>query len=145
MGLSQQGSLLLSEFITRNYSRRIVEVACGRYSRVAFTLSQSVEIRATDVLESEAVDERIRPLYYKDDIMSPDLRLYQNAQLLYSIRPPLEIQHGILNVARAVHADVLVKPLSDEIIDALRAYLRNYRGIAFYHFRADAALGREER
>ncbi len=135
---------MLSEFIKCHYSRRIVEVACGKHSRVAFTLSRSLEIVATDVLESEAVDECIRPLYAKDDITSPDLRLYQNAQLLYSIRPPLEIQRGILNVAQVVHADVLIKPLGDEITEALRAFLRNYRGIVFYYFRADAALGYQE-
>ncbi len=98
----------------------------------------------TDVLESEAVDGCIRPIYAKDDITSPDLRLYQNVQLLYSIRPPLEIQRGILNVAQVVHADVLIKPLGDEITEALRAFLRNYRGIVFYYFRADTALGYQE-
>ncbi len=140
MSISQQGSLLLSKFIKRNYSRRVVEVGCGKHSRVASALSRSLEIIATDVLESEAVDDRIRPLYTKDDITSPDLQLYRNSQLLYSIRPPLEIQHGMLNVAQVVHADVLIKPLGNEITEVMQAYLRNYHGIAFYHFRGDTAL-----
>ncbi len=142
VGLSQRSSTLLAEFIKRNYSQKIVEIACGTYSQVAFTLSQSLQVVATDVLERAAVDERIKPLYVKDDVTSPDLRLYQNAQLLYSIRPPLELQHAILNVAHIVHADVLIKHLGDEIIDTLRTSLRNYEGLACYHVRAGAALPR---
>ncbi len=137
VGLRQQGSLLLSEFIRRNYSKRVIEVACGKYSHVAFLLSQSLSVVVTDILNREVVDERIKPLYVKDDITSPDLGLYQNAQLLYAMRPPLEIQHAILHVAHVVHADILIKSLNDEILDALQASLRNYQGVAFYHIRAD--------
>ncbi|MGZ4901872.1 MAG: UPF0146 family protein [Halobacteriota archaeon] len=139
MGLSQKHALSLSEFVKRNYSRRVVEVGCGKRSRTAFILTRSLDIIVTDILESEAVDGCIKPFYIKDDITSPDLNLYYNAQLLYSIRPPLEIQHSILNVARIVQADVLIKPLDDEIIDILRMYLKNHKGIAFYHFQAERA------
>ena len=128
---------MLSEFVKRNYSGRVVEVGCGRRSRTAFILTRSLDIIVTDILESEAVDGCIKPFYIKDDITSPDLNLYQNAQLLYSLRPPLEIQHSILRVALSVQADVLLKPLDDEIMDGLRARLKNYKGIAFYHFKAD--------
>ncbi len=140
MGLDQQSSLLLSEFIKRNYSQKIVEVACGKHSYIALILSQSLQVVATDVRDCKDIDERIRPLYAKDDIESPDLKLYQNAQLLYSIRPPIEIQHSILKMARVVHADILIKPLGCEVIEVLQNYLRNYRGIAFHYVRADSAL-----
>ncbi len=136
MGSGQQGALLLSEFVKRNYSGRVVEVGCGRRSRTAFILTRSLGIIVTDILESEAVDECIKPFYIKDDITSPDLNLYQNAQLLYSLRPPLEIQRSILRVALSVKADALLKPLDDEIIDGLRTCLKNYKGLAFYHFKA---------
>ncbi len=139
MSLHRQGLLLLSEFIHHHYPERVVEVACGKRSSVAVILARSLNVIATDVLESQAVDQHLRPLYVKDDITSPNLALYQNAQLLYSIRPPLEIQEDILNVAHAVYADVLIKPLDDEVTDVLRTHLRNYYGIAFYHVRADAA------
>ncbi len=140
MDLSAHSSLLLAEFIKRNYSGRIVEVGCGKRSRVAFILSRSLDVTATDILENETVDECIVPLYTKDDILAPDLKLYQNSQLLYSIRPPVEIQHGILHTARTVQADVLIKPLDDEIVEPLQAFLRNYRGIAFYHYRTGVIL-----
>ncbi len=145
MGLSQKRALLVSKFIKHNYSRRVVEVGCGRHSPVAFTLARHLEVTAIDILESETVDERIRVLYTKDDVMSPDLTLYQNSQLLYSLRPPLEIQCGILNVAQVVQADVLIMPLGDEIVEALSGFLRNYYGLALYHLQIDAALRQQER
>ncbi len=146
MGPSQGNAPSMAAFIKDHYSGRVIEVGCGRRSYVAFSLAPFLDVVATDVLEGEAVDECIRPLYVKDDIMSPDLRRYHGAQLLYSIRPPLEIQHGILKTALIVHADVLIRPLGGEIIEDLQGYLSNFRGIAFYYYRFEAAVGgREQR
>ena len=53
----------------------------------------------------------------EDDIFSPRLELYLGASLIYSIRPPLEMQLAIGLLAAGIGADVLIRPLMDEIAD----------------------------
>jgi uncharacterized protein len=53
----------------------------------------------------------------KDDIFSPRLELYLGASLLYSIRPPLEMQLAMGLLAAKIGADVLVRPLMDEVTE----------------------------
>ena len=53
----------------------------------------------------------------KDDIFSPCQELYRGASLLYSIRPPLEMQLAMGLLASLIGADVLVRPLMDEVAE----------------------------
>ena len=55
-----------------------------------------------------------------DDITNPDLNIYRDASLIYSIRPPEELQQHIKVVAEAVGADLIIKPLSTEFIQVDR-------------------------
>ncbi len=52
-----------------------------------------------------------------DDITNPDLSIYKDATLIYSIRPPEELQNHIKRVAESVGADLIIKPLSTEFIN----------------------------
>jgi len=87
---------VLTDFIKANYSKMIVEVGCGRFSAVAVALRPFFKVTATDLLDIDAVDCRLAPVYVKDDVTSPVLRVYQGASLIFSSRPPLEIQSNIL-------------------------------------------------
>ena len=131
---------LLLKYLLSNYSGKIIEVGCGRYSSTAFALSQCMEIIAIDILDADRIDYRIRPIYVRDDVTSPDLRLYLHARLLYSIRPPFEIQRSILNLAEQVKADVLIKPLGTEIVEDARLRLSNYRGLPLYRLESRSAF-----
>jgi uncharacterized UPF0146 family protein len=126
---------VLTEFITNNYSKMIVEVGCGRFSAVAVALRPFFKVAATDLLEIDAVDRRLAPIYVKDDVTCPDLRLYRGANLIYSIRPPLEIQSNILDLSERIGADALIKPFGSEIIEDLRLSVRNFRGLSIHLFR----------
>jgi uncharacterized UPF0146 family protein len=53
----------------------------------------------------------------KDDIFSPALEIYQGASLIFSIRPPIEMQQAMGDLARELGCDVLIRPLEDEIAD----------------------------
>ena len=132
---------VLREFITNNYSRTIVEVGCGRFSAIAVALRPSFKVTATDILETEAVDCRLAPIYFKDDITRPDLQLYRGADLVYSIRPPLEIQPSILDLSERIGADALIKPFGSEIIEDRRLHLRSCRGLPLYLFRNGRQTG----
>ncbi|MEI7826597.1 MAG: UPF0146 family protein [Euryarchaeota archaeon] len=123
---------VLREFIKNNYSRMIVEVGCGRFSAIAVALRAYFKVIATDILETGAVDCRLAPIYVKDDITCPDLRLYRGASLIYSIRPPIEIQPSILDLSERIGADALIKPFGSEIIEDTRLQLHSCRGLPMH-------------
>jgi uncharacterized UPF0146 family protein len=132
VAVSEPVTKVLQAFIKSNYSGTIVEVACGRYSATALALRCFFKVIATDVLETNAVDYHFEPIYVKDDVTRPNLRLYLDASLIYSIRPPLEIQQSILDLSERIGADSIIKPFGSEIIEDARLSLRSYRGHALY-------------
>jgi uncharacterized UPF0146 family protein len=102
----------LAQFIAENYSRRVVEVGAGFAAEVALAL----QARGLDVLLTDKEERLLGGLRVeKDDIFSPCLELYRGASLLYSIRPPLEMQLAMGVLAAKIGADVLVRPLMDEV------------------------------
>ncbi len=119
-----------SEYIITNYkdASLIIEVGVGGFPLVALTLKQhlNMDIIMTDI-----------KLYHDevvvDDITNPDMDIYSDATLIYSIRPPEELQTHIKMVAESVGADLIIKPLSTEFInldDSLK--LINYKKAIFY-------------
>ena len=127
----------LAEFIAENYTGRVVEVGVGYFSDVA----QGLQARGLDVVLTDKEERLLSGLRVeKDDIFSPRLELYRGASLLYSIRPPLELQLAMGLLAAKIGADVLVRPLMDEVAE-LPAFARRLvnRGEArFYLFSAKA-------
>ena len=125
----------LAEFIAENYRGRVVEVGVGYFADVALGL----QARGLDVVLTDKEERLLGGLRVeKDDIFSPRLELYRGASLLYSIRPPLELQLAMGLLASKVGAEVLVRPLMDEVAE-LPAFARRLvnRGEArFYLFSA---------
>ena len=79
----------LAEFIARHYPGRVVEVGVGHFPYVAQRLSEmGLEVILTDRVERILAGMRVE----KDDIFAPQREIYQGAGLIYSIRPPLEMQ-----------------------------------------------------
>lgn len=111
---SLRGAEDLADYIARNYSGRVVEVGAGHVLEVARGLkARGLEVRLTDKEERYSGSLRVE----KDDIFSPCLELYRGAGLLYSIRPPLELQLAMGLLAARIGADVLVRPLMDEVAE----------------------------
>ncbi len=124
----------LAEFIARNYSGRVVEVGAGYFVDVALALTaRGLEVTLTDKEERLLGGFRV----LEDDIFSPRLELYVGASLVYSIRPPLEMQLAIGHLAAKIGADVLVRPLMDEIADlpGFARRLVNSGQASFYLFK----------
>ncbi len=119
-----------SEYIIENYKNasRIVEVGVGGFPRVGLTLQEHLNM---DIIMTD-----IKPYHefvIVDDITNPDLNIYRDASLIYSIRPPEELQQHIKVVAEAVGADLIIKPLSTEFIQPLRSMiLINYKKAIFF-------------
>lgn len=123
----------LAEFIAKNYSGRVVEVGVGYLPHVARMLVHlGLDVILTDKEERLLVGMRVE----KDDIFSPQWEIYRSAALIYSIRPPLEMQFALGELAAEVGADVIVRPLQDEVADlpGFRRRLVNSGDARFYLF-----------
>jgi uncharacterized UPF0146 family protein len=114
----------LADFIIASYPRgsRIVEVGIGGHPEVALSLKDTFNVICTDIFEGPVpgID------YVKDDIFCPDMDIYRGASLIYSIRPPVDMQEPMAAIAKAVGADLIVRPFSSERTD-LRKYMRSFR------------------
>lgn len=127
-----RGAPELAEFILKNYSGKVVEVGAGFANDVASRL-KPLNVIATDI-DSYSIDGmRVEG----DDIFSPRLEIYAGASLLYSIRPPLEVQLAMGMLASKIGADVLIRPLGDEVAD-LPGFTRSLKNVGearFYVFK----------
>lgn len=107
----------------------------GRLPVAAVELSKllpACEIVVTDIAEPPSLPGGIR--FVRDDVTDPDLSVYEGAALIYSMRPPPELQPYLLRLARTAGADLLLKPLTGESVQ-VGGKLVNYRGAAFYVFK----------
>lgn len=108
---------------------RIAEIGVGKYSYVYDYLKshENIEIIKTDI--SPADSSVIR-----DDVTNPNLSLYEDTDIIYSIRPPGELQPYIVELAVKVNAKLIIKPLFNEDINTKRVKLKlkNYGKASFY-------------
>lgn len=119
-----------SEYIITNYkdASKIVEVGMGNFPRVALTLQEhlNMDIIMTDI-------KPYHPMVTVDDINDPNLEIYRGASLIYSIRPPEELQNSIKIVADTVGADIILKPfLTESFLSDKKFKLINYKTAVFY-------------
>lgn len=119
-----------SSYIINNYGHatKIVEVGVGSFLTVAQMLEEHLKLNIvmTDIKPSHAV-------ILKDDIVHPNLKIYEGAELIYSIRPPEELHPYLVKVAETVGSDLIIKPLSTDYINTKRKLkLINYKKAVFY-------------
>lgn len=135
-----RGAQELAEFILSHYRGKIIEIGIGHSGDVARLIPDLI---ATDICPVNI--DGVATVC--DDIFNPTEELYRGASLLYSIRPPLEVQIAMGDLALRIGADVLIRPLEDEIAD-LEGFSRELicRGEArFYLYRNRTARVREKR
>lgn len=128
----------IAAYILKYYSGSVIEVGAGYRRTVAEHLNRSgIDILTTDILDEEKIPDAVN--YIRDDITDPDLEIYRGASLIYSIRPPEELQIPIARVASLVGADLILKPLGCEIVDLSRYFkvceVVNYRDAVFMLYR----------
>ncbi|MCE8423014.1 MAG: hypothetical protein J5U17_09290 [Candidatus Methanoperedens sp.] len=126
----------IAEYIRKNYKTKVVEVGIGSLPQVAIALKDSLDVIVTDVVELKYTEVHS----VIDDIFSPDIEIYQDASLIYSIRPPVDIQEAIARVAKEVGADLLIRPFGNEKADLRKFFkkctLLNYKKARFYLYMA---------
>ena len=133
----------IAEYIDENYpfAKKIVEVGVGKVPDVAIELQRLLpkcEVIVTDVSEPPKLSGRVK--FVRDDITEPSSSIYEGAALMYSVRPPPELQPYLLQVAQKAGADLLIKPLASESMYLKGGNLINYQGVAFYVFRVKSKV-----
>ena len=110
----------------------IAEIAVGKFDKIAQMLSEkdNITLIKTDISpDNESI--------IKDDITNPNLELYNDVDIIYSIRPPSELQPYLVKLAEKIDAMLIIKPLTGEELNTLRVKmkLKNFKKASFYIFR----------
>ena len=117
---------------TEGKPMKIAEIAVGKFSRIADDLSamDNITLIKTDIAPA---DDTV----IADDITCPNLELYRDVELIYSIRPPSELQPYIVDLAEKIGSQLIIKPLTNEDLNTGRAKmkLKNFGKASFYTLR----------
>ncbi|WP_462315792.1 UPF0146 family protein [Methanobrevibacter sp.] len=121
---------ILSEAGDKNV--KIAEVAVGRFDRIANCLASkdNITLIKTDIAPK---DETV----IKDDITNPNLDLYRDVDIIYSIRPPSELQPYLVRLAVEIGSQLIIKPLTNEDLNTgkVKMKLKNFKRASFYTLR----------
>ena len=110
----------VAELIANLYpdAEKIVEIGVGS---APWTLLNLRKLLPKTILLAIDVDQdsimKLRELGLNaeiDDILNPRIELYQKSNLIYSIRPPMELINPMAKLAEKVGADILIFPLSED-------------------------------
>ena len=121
----------IAEYILQNYSRKVVEVCVGNYFKVAERIAEKLDVVCVDwKIPKKMPKVKTELRFVVDDVMEPNLSIYEGSELIYSLRPPLELYYYIVRISEAVGADCLIRPFGNEFSNEGR--LINYKGERFY-------------
>ncbi|MBR3156474.1 MAG: hypothetical protein IKF13_06640 [Methanobrevibacter sp.] len=124
------GDYILGEAGTDNV--RIAEIGVGKFDMIANMLSEreNITLIKTDILPKDST-------VIKDDITNPNIDLYRNTDIIYSIRPPSELQPYLVSLALEVDSQLIIKPLTNEDLNTgrVKMKLKNFRKASFYTLR----------
>ena len=117
---------------SENKNVKIAEVGVGKFDKIADELSQKENITLIKTDIAPANDSII-----KDDITNPNLDLYRDADIIYSIRPPSELQPHLVRLALRVDSQLIIKPLTNEDLNTgrVKMKLKNFKKASFYILR----------
>ncbi|MEO2117909.1 MAG: UPF0146 family protein [Methanocaldococcus sp.] len=127
---------IISEFIKNfaeeNNCKKIAEIGIGFNFDVARKLNNYFNLIVIDINEKSVKKARLLGLNaYKDDLFNPNINLYEDVDLMYSIRPPRDLQMYMFDLSKKVNANLIIRPLLNEMpIKELK--LKNYKGEVFY-------------
>ena len=108
---------------------KIVEIGAGKFQTISNNLSENenIEILMTDI---DPANENV----IKDDVFNPNINIYKDADILFSIRPPAELQEAIMKIRDEVDATLIIKPVFNEDLNikTQKMKLKNYNRASFY-------------
>ncbi|MDR0911545.1 MAG: hypothetical protein LBM96_02960 [Methanobrevibacter sp.] len=119
-----------------NNKNKIVEIAIGKFFEVSNYLKENnnIELILTDINPDKTYNSiNNTNKIIKDDITNPNLEIYKNTKLIYSIRPQYELQEHIISLAEQLNVTLIIKPLfNDDLYNKNKFKLKNYKTAIFY-------------
>lgn len=114
MGAYKHIETCIGEYVAQHY-RNAVEVGIGRNTTAAqIVQAAGVRTRCTDIRDTGVPAS----LFFSiDDIFVPEPGLYNGADVIYSIRPAIEMVPPLVTLARAINCDLLVYHLGFEVYE----------------------------
>ena len=104
----------IGNYIAGHYAG-VIEVGVGNNPGAAIIIhAAGIPIRCTDIKNRElpnGID------FVIDDVFEPDLSIYAGADVLYAIRPAIEMMAPLITLAKKVHCDLLVYHLGFEFYE----------------------------
>ena len=108
---------------------KIAEVGIVKFDQIARKLScrKNITLIKTDILPKDST-------VIRDDITNPNMELYEGTDIIYSIRPPSELQPHLLRLAGKIGAQLIIKPLTNEDLNTgrVKMKLKNHNRASFY-------------
>lgn len=124
------GEYIISEAGERK--TKIAEVAVGKFDMIADMLEkkENITLIKTDISPKDSS-------VIKDDITNPNLEIYEGTDIIYSIRPPSELQPYLVRLAEKLDSQLIIKPLTNEDLNTgrVKMKLKNFGRASFYILR----------
>ncbi|MDR3063807.1 MAG: hypothetical protein LBU40_06710 [Methanobrevibacter sp.] len=112
---------------------KVIEIAVGKFFDVSNYLKKS-NYNEIDLILTDINPDNSKII--KDDVFNPNFEIYNNADIIYSIRPPYELQENIMKLANRENAILIIKPLyNDEVYKKEKMELKNYKKTNFYQLK----------
>jgi uncharacterized UPF0146 family protein len=111
MGSYKHIETCIGEYIAKHYTNA-VEVGIGKNLEAArILIDAGVRVRCTDI---RSIQVPGCLTFSIDDIFSPSINLYKGADVIYAIRPAIEMIPPLLALARTINCDLVVYHLGFE-------------------------------
>lgn len=108
---------------------KIAEIGVGKFDKIADELSkhENITVIKTDILPKDST-------VIEDDVTNPNLDLYDGVDIIYSIRPPGELQPYLVRLAQKIDSQLIIKPLTNEDLNTgkVKMKLKNFRKASFF-------------
>lgn len=108
---------------------KLVEIGVGKFQTISNHLkeNENIELIMTDI---DPANEDV----IKDDVFNPNMKIYENTDIILSIRPPAEMQDAIMKIRDKLDCTLIIKPLFNEdlSIKTSKLKLKNYNRASFY-------------
>ncbi|MCS3901439.1 UPF0146 family protein [Methanococcus voltae] len=107
---------ILDNYLLENPDLQILELGVGFYFEMALKLKQNnYNITVMDFNQEAVLNANYLGLdAFKDDLFNPNLKLYDSYDLMYSVRPPRDLQNDIARIAKLNDCNLIIQPLSNE-------------------------------
>jgi len=121
----------IGEYIAARY-RRAVEVGIGNNPEAARLIQAAGALMLCTDIRSGIRHDGLTVV--TDDVFEPDIRLYEGADLIYAVRPGVEMVPPLIALADRIDSDLLVYHLGceiygdgGEVVDCGPVLLHRYR------------------